>query len=55
MFVEEIADYLGINKDTVYNWIKNRNLPAYKVGRLWKIKQARLDTWVEFGGAKEER
>lgn len=50
--VDEIAEYLGVSKDTVYNWIKDRNLPAHKVGRLWKVKQTKLDIWVESGGAK---
>ena len=50
--VDEMVDYLCVHKDTIYNWIKDRNLPAYKVGRLWKIKQTKLDSWVESGGAK---
>lgn len=51
--VDEMSVYLGVKRDTVYNWIKRRNLPAHKVGRLWKIKQAKLDKWVESGGAKD--
>jgi len=26
--VDEMAEYLGVSKDTVYSWIKDRNLPA---------------------------
>ena len=52
--VDEMAEYLGVSKDTVYNWIKDRNLPAHKVGRFWKIKQAQLDKWVESGGANTD-
>jgi len=44
--VDEMAEYLGVSKDTVYNWIKDRNLPAHKVGRLWKFKRGEIDGWV---------
>lgn len=36
--VEEIAEYLGVSKDTVYAWISKRNMPAHRIGRLWKFK-----------------
>ena len=49
--VDEIAAYLGIKRDTVYVWIERRNMPAHKVGRLWKFKQDEIDEWVRTGGA----
>jgi excisionase family DNA binding protein len=36
--VEEIAEYLGINRDTVCKWIERKKMPAHKVGRLWKFR-----------------
>ncbi len=33
--VEEIAEHLGVTKDSVYRWIEKRGLPAHKVGKLW--------------------
>ena len=47
--VEEIAVYLGVKKDTVYTWINERQMPAHKVGRLWKFKQDEVDKWVKAG------
>ena len=47
--VDEIADYLGIKRDTVYKWIDRRNMPAYKVGMLWKFRVEEVDTWVKSG------
>jgi len=44
--VGEIAAYLGIKRDTVYKWIKRRELPAHKVGRLWKFQKNEIDDWV---------
>lgn len=51
--VEEIAEYLGVSKDTVYAWISKRNMPAHRIGRLWKFKSAEVDEWVRSGGAAE--
>lgn len=49
--IEEVANYLGVNKDTVRNWIKNGNseIPVYKIGRQWKIKLSELDEWIKSG------
>ena len=51
--VEDIAKYLGISKDTVYNWINGKSMPAHKIGRLWKFKREEVDEWVRSGGATE--
>lgn len=47
----EIAEHLGIAKDTVYRWIEKRGMPSHKVGRSWKFKKSQVDTWVESGQA----
>ena len=44
--VDEIAEYLGIKRDTVYKWIDRRNMPAHKLGRLWKFRTDEVDEWV---------
>ncbi|WP_275096152.1 methylation-associated defense system helix-turn-helix domain-containing protein MAD1 [Sedimenticola hydrogenitrophicus] len=51
--VEEIAEYLGVSKDTVYAWINKRKLPAHRIGRFWKFKADEVDGWVRSGGAAE--
>jgi excisionase family DNA binding protein len=49
--VDEITEYLGVSRDTVYNWIATRDMPAHRVGRLWKFKKEAVDAWVQSGGA----
>lgn len=49
--VDEIGEYLGIKRDTVYKWISEKGMPAHKIGRLWKFKKDQVDKWVESGGA----
>ena len=51
--VEEIANYLGIKRDTVYKWIDRKKMPAHKVGILWKFKKAEIDEWILSGDAGE--
>lgn len=51
--VEDIAQYLGISKDTVYTWINKKNMPAHKIGRLWKFKRDEVDAWVRDGKASD--
>lgn len=53
--VDEIAEYLGISRDTVYNWIAERGMPGRKVGRFWKFKKDAVDAWVESGGSDTTR
>jgi excisionase family DNA binding protein len=49
--VDEVADYLGVAKDTIYNWVTNKGMPGHKVGRFWKFKRDDVDGWVRAGGA----
>lgn len=47
--LEEVATYLGVNKDTIRNWIRKTDIPAHKVGRQWKFKLSEIDAWVKSG------
>lgn len=49
--VDEVAEYLGVSRDTVYNWVSERGMPGRKVGRFWKFKKDAVDAWVESGGS----
>jgi len=53
--VDDIAAYLGIKRDTVYRWIRERNMPGHKIGRLWKFRKEEIDEWMRSGGGAEER
>lgn len=43
---DEVADYLGVKRDTIYKWIERHDLPAHKVGRLWKFRRHEIDAWI---------
>ena len=47
--VDEICEYLGVSRDTIYKWIEEKGLPAYRLGRAWKLKAEEVDEWVRKG------
>ena len=49
--IDEVADYLGVAKDTIRNWIKKTEIPAHKIGRKWKFKISEIDAWVKSGNS----
>jgi len=53
--VDEIAAYPGIKRDTVYNWIAEKQMAAHRMGCLWKFRKEELDEWVKSGGAGKTR
>jgi excisionase family DNA binding protein len=52
--VEQVAQHIGVAKDTVYRWREHKGLPAHRMGRLWKFKLSEVDQWVMAGGAAED-
>lgn len=51
--LKEVQEYLGVGRETILQWIAKRNMPAYKVGRLWKFKLSEVDDWIRSGGADD--
>lgn len=43
---EEVSMLLRVSVYTVRRWIKDGALPAYKVGRGWRIERADLEHWL---------
>jgi excisionase family DNA binding protein len=52
--VDEIAENLGVSKDTVYTWVANKNMRGHKGGRLWTFKTSEIDEWMRTGGASSK-
>ena len=49
--IPEAASYLGVTTDTIRNWIRKTNIPAHKIGKLWRFKKSELDAWVKSGNS----
>jgi excisionase family DNA binding protein len=43
---EQVADYLNVNKFTVYRLVTSKKIPAFKVGNQWRFKQQTIDAWL---------
>jgi len=46
MTPEQVADYLQLNKDTVYRYIREGKLVASKLGRNYRIPRANVDLFL---------
>jgi excisionase family DNA binding protein len=47
MNVKEASEYLGISPDTLYRYVYQDKIPAFKLGNRWKFKRTILDKWIE--------
>ncbi len=53
--VNELADYLGFCKDTIYTWLAEKDMPALRAGKLWKFKISQVEQWLADGGASRKK
>lgn len=44
--VEEVSRRLRVSEATVYNLIRGGELPAFRVGRSWRIDEGDLDEYI---------
>lgn len=47
MTVEQVADYLQLNKLTIYKYIREGRLPAARLGKAYRIRLADVDAFLE--------
>ncbi|HLN88235.1 MAG TPA: helix-turn-helix domain-containing protein [Candidatus Limnocylindrales bacterium] len=44
--LEQVAEYLNVDKFTVYRLLNAKELPAFKVGNQWRFKRKLLENWL---------
>ena len=44
--LQQAAVYLGLSPKTLYEWVAKGNMPAYKLGRVWRFDLLELDQFV---------
>jgi excisionase family DNA binding protein len=46
MNIEELADYLRLRKQTIYNWLHQKKISGIKVGGVWRFDKKEVDSWL---------
>lgn len=45
--IEELAGYLKLQKQTIYNWLHQRKISGMKVGGVWRFSRKEIDKWLK--------
>jgi len=44
--IEQVAEYLKIDRFTLYRLVTQKKIPAFKVGNQWRFKKRMIDAWL---------
>ena len=57
MTVKEVAEYLRLDRMTIYKMLKLGELPACRLGHQWRFFRVDIDAWIRSKrvGYKEKR
>ena len=47
MNIRQASNYLGVSPDTLYKYVGEQRIPAFKLGNRWRFKKSKLDQWME--------
>ena len=47
MDIDELAGYLRLKKQTIYNWLNQRKISGIKVGGVWRFERREVDDWLK--------
>lgn len=51
--INDLAEYLGLAKGTVYVWVCHKKIPYLKVGKLVKFDLREIEHWLKDKRVKE--
>jgi len=43
MNVKEIAEYLNVSTTSIYRYIRQNKIPAFRVGKMWRFRKEKID------------
>ncbi len=46
MNIDELAHYLRLQKQTIYNWLNQGKISGIKVGGVWRFDRKEVDDWL---------
>jgi excisionase family DNA binding protein len=47
MNIRQASQYLGVSADTLYKYVNEEKIPAFKLGNRWRFKKTKIDQWME--------
>lgn len=47
MTVHDLAVYLDCHQSTIYRLLKQRDLPAFRLGGGWRFRRDQVDEWIK--------
>ncbi len=47
MDVDELAQYLKLKKQTIYNWLNLRKISGIKIGGVWRFDRREIEKWLK--------
>lgn len=47
MDIQELSLYLGIGKSKIYNLIRQKKIPASRIGRQYRFSKEVIDGWLK--------
>ena len=47
MNIRQASQYLGVSPDTLYKYVGEQKIPAFKLGNRWRFKKSKLDQLME--------
>ena len=54
MDIREASEYLGVSPETLYKYVYEEKIPAFKLGNRWKFKKTLLDRWMEMQSTQSD-
>ena len=45
--IDELAEYLKLKKQTIYNWLNQGKISGIKVGGVWRFDRKDVDNWLK--------
>jgi len=52
MTVKQVAEYLQMSGDKIYDMAKKGELPAVKIRQQWRFDREEIDQWLKAQSAK---
>ena len=55
MTPEELAGYLRVSRQTIYNLLWRGEIPGMKVGTHWRLKKSDVEKWLSQKGEEKQK